>query len=47
MENCLNLHQIKINNDLEENKIKELISGNENIEADTKKETNKNLNNHY
>lgn len=33
----------KINNDLEENKIKELISGNENIEADTKKETNKNL----
>ena len=33
----------KINNDLEENKIKKLISGNENIEADTKKETNKNL----
>lgn len=33
----------KKNNDLKENKIRELISGNENIEADTKKETNKNL----
>ena len=34
----------KKNNDLKENKIRELISGNENIEADIKKETNENLN---
>ena len=34
----------KKKNDLKENKIRELISGNENIEADIKKETNENLN---